>query len=70
METVATNPFMGCIVNLLLNKCTELLSFEYKPDTLKRAMDLLITLTRNPFARDAEINSEVGQLIDFHKREI
>ncbi|XP_059610461.1 uncharacterized protein LOC132264496 [Phlebotomus argentipes] len=62
MQTVAMNPFMGCIVNLLLNKCTELLSFEYKTDTLRRAMELLITLTRNPFARNAEINSDMYYL--------
>uniref|UniRef100_A0A1B0CEG0 Uncharacterized protein n=2 Tax=Lutzomyia longipalpis TaxID=7200 RepID=A0A1B0CEG0_LUTLO len=62
LRTVATNPYVGCIVSLLLNKCTELLSFEYKPDTLRRAMDLLVTLTRNPFARDAEINSEMHYL--------
>ncbi|GAB0090950.1 uncharacterized protein DMENIID0001_057350 [Sergentomyia squamirostris] len=62
MVMVASNPYMGCIVKLLLNKCTELLSFEYKQDTLRRAMELLVTLSRNPFARDAEITAEIYYL--------
>lgn len=62
MEVADSHPFVCGIISLLLNRCTEMLAFDYKKGTLERTMKFLIALTGNSYLDQNHMNLELYYL--------
>lgn len=62
VEVADSHPFVCGIISLLLNKCTEMLAFDYKKGTLERTMKFLVALTGNSYLDQNHVNLELYYL--------
>ena len=62
VHTVLINPFIGCILHILVQKCIEYLSFGCTTDTLDRMLKFLTALAQNYHTRDISNNEEYFHL--------
>lgn len=62
LEVADSHPFVCGIISLLLNKCTEMLAFDYKKGTLERTMKFLVALTGNSYLDQNHVDLELYYL--------
>lgn len=62
LEVADSHPFICGIISLVLNKCTEMLAFDYKKSTLERTVKLLIALTGNSYLDQNHVDLELYYL--------
>lgn len=62
LEVASSHPFLCGILGLVLNKCTEMLAFDYRRETLNRTMQLLAAMTGNSFLGQSNVQLELYYL--------
>ena len=58
IHTTLINPFIGCILPILIQKCVEYLSFSCPDDTLDRVLQFLKAIVQNYHSRDMANNEK------------
>lgn len=63
MCTISTNYYTPSVVRSFLDRCVEVLAFDYTQDLLERTLKFLNAIIRNPFVRDTNVSEEVNLFI-------
>lgn len=62
LDIVGSNPHVALVAKLLLNKCIEMLAFEYSEEILSQTLQLLNAIVQNPGTQTGQFSNEISYL--------